>query len=57
MWQMFQPKMTDSQISRNQNKLALLMFWYHACHDCPPNLHLITSNLSVTKNIGFNYIL
>lgn len=54
---MFQPKMTDPQVAINQNKQSLLVFWYHACVDCPENVTLIINNTSVTKNVAFNYIL
>lgn len=57
LWQMFQPKMTDPQISMNHNKQALLLFWYNVSIDCPEIVAYITDNPTITKNIAFNYIL
>ncbi|XP_077867964.1 ubiquitin carboxyl-terminal hydrolase 34-like [Saccoglossus kowalevskii] len=57
LWELFQPKLSEPAISTNHNKQALLLFWYNVCCDCPENVKLIVDNVSVTKNIAFNYIL
>ncbi|KAI1295519.1 Ubiquitin carboxyl-terminal hydrolase 34 [Halotydeus destructor] len=57
LWHLFQPKLSEPPIAINQNKQALLTFWYQACTDCPENVRCIISNPQVMKNIAFNYIL
>lgn len=57
LWNLFQPKLSEPAVPINQNKQALLYFWYHACLDCPENVECIVQNSQVTKNIAFNYIL
>jgi len=57
LWNLFHPKLSEPSMPCHHNKQALLMFWHHACQDCPENIHRIISNPIVTKQIGFNYIL
>lgn len=57
LWQLFQPKLSEPQISMHHNKQAMLLFWYQVCVDCPDNVKLIVTNTHVCKNIAFNYIL
>ena len=57
LWNLFQPKLSEPAVPINQNKQALLYFWYQACLDCPENVQCIIQNNQVTKNIAFNYIL
>ncbi|XP_041355094.1 ubiquitin carboxyl-terminal hydrolase 34-like isoform X3 [Gigantopelta aegis] len=57
MWQLFQPKLSEPQISMHHNKQTLLLFWHQVCLDCPENVKLIVSNPHVCKNIAFSYIL
>ncbi|XP_064603807.1 ubiquitin carboxyl-terminal hydrolase 34-like isoform X2 [Liolophura sinensis] len=57
LWQLFQPKLSEPQISMHHNKQALLMFWHQVCVDCPENIKLMVTNAHVCKNIAFNYIL
>ncbi|XP_066282190.1 ubiquitin carboxyl-terminal hydrolase 34-like isoform X3 [Branchiostoma lanceolatum] len=57
LWQVLHPKLTEPAIPINHNKQALLLFWHHACVDCPENIQLIIQNAHITKNIPFNYIL
>ncbi|XP_053405325.1 ubiquitin carboxyl-terminal hydrolase 34-like isoform X2 [Mercenaria mercenaria] len=57
LWALFQPKLSEPQISMHHNKQALLLFWYQACVDCPENVKLIVTNSHVCKHIPFTYIL
>ncbi|XP_078316021.1 ubiquitin carboxyl-terminal hydrolase 34-like isoform X4 [Crassostrea virginica] len=57
LWNLFQPKLCEPQISMHHNKQALLFFWYQVCLDCPENIKSIVSNSSVCKQIAYNYIL
>ncbi|KAL4238015.1 Ubiquitin carboxyl-terminal hydrolase 34 [Mactra antiquata] len=57
LWNLFQPKLTEPQISMHHNKQSLLLFWYQACVDCPENVKLIVTNPHVCKHIPFTYIL
>ncbi|KAL3873492.1 hypothetical protein ACJMK2_036602 [Sinanodonta woodiana] len=57
LWQLFQPKLSEPQISMHHNKQALLHFWHQVCVDCPENVKLIVSNPHVCKHIPFTYIL
>ncbi|XP_076099132.1 ubiquitin carboxyl-terminal hydrolase 34-like isoform X2 [Mytilus galloprovincialis] len=57
LWNLFQPKLCEPQISMHHNKQALMYFWYQACVDCPENIMKIVSNPNVCKQIAYNYIL
>lgn len=57
LWNLFQPKLCEPQISMHHNKQALLFFWYQVCMDCPENIKSIVSNSNVCKQIAYNYIL
>ncbi|XP_021379697.1 ubiquitin carboxyl-terminal hydrolase 34-like isoform X3 [Mizuhopecten yessoensis] len=57
LWQLFQPRLCEPQISMHHNKQALLYFWYQVCQDCPENIKLIVTNPHVCKQIAYNYIL
>ncbi|XP_052769790.1 ubiquitin carboxyl-terminal hydrolase 34-like isoform X3 [Mya arenaria] len=57
LWNLFQPKLSEPQISMHHNKQALLLFWYQACQDCAENVKLIITNPHVCKHIPFTYIL
>ncbi|XP_048258866.1 ubiquitin carboxyl-terminal hydrolase 34-like isoform X4 [Haliotis rufescens] len=57
LWQLFQPKLSEPQISMHHNKQTLLLFWHQVCVDCPENVKQIVSNQHVCKNIAFSYIL
>jgi ubiquitin carboxyl-terminal hydrolase 34 len=57
LWNLFQPKLSEPPIATNQNKQALLNFWFQACQDCPENIQCIVNSPQAVKNIAFNYIL
>ncbi|XP_052272263.1 ubiquitin carboxyl-terminal hydrolase 34-like isoform X3 [Dreissena polymorpha] len=57
LFSLFQPKLSEPQISMHHNKQALLLFWYQACLDCSENVKLIINNPNVCKHIPFTYIL
>ena len=40
-WNLFFPEMCQSKIQQHLNKQALLIFWLHACQDCPENVQQI----------------
>ena len=57
LWNLFQPKLSEPPVAVNQNKQALLHFWYNACIDCPENVRCIIQSPAAVQNIAFNYIL
>ena len=57
LWNLFQPRLSEPAVPTNQNKQALLNFWYQACLDCPENIRCIVNSPQAVKNIAFNYIL
>jgi len=57
LWQLFHPKLSEPAVPVHQNKQALLLYWHHACEDCPENIQLVLNNPYIVKNIAFNYIL
>ena len=56
-WNLFHPEMCQSKIQQHLNKQALLVFWYHACQDCPENVVHIYRNKEVSQKLPFNYIM
>ena len=56
-WNLFYPEMCQSKIQQHLNKQALLVFWYHACQDCPENVAHIYRNKEVSQKLPFNYIM
>ncbi|KAK3093520.1 hypothetical protein FSP39_016701 [Pinctada imbricata] len=57
LWNLFQPKLCEPQISMHHNKQALMFFWYQVCQECPENIKSIVTNPHVCKQIAYNYIL